>query len=106
MEETLQGSHGLESNETAKENQAKIESSPNEVNVSDLIATLKNVKTEEQELLSKRKELQTTQNDLTNQVKTEIDAKKTVISGLKSEIAFLQNKCNELERALGIPVFE
>ena len=85
--------------------QTKVEES-NEQNVSDLIATLKNIKLEEQELLHQREQLQTTESELKNQAITEIDEKKQVLKGLKSEIIFLQNKCNELEQALGIPVYK
>ena len=98
MEELLQKDQELESNE--------IESSSNKISVSDIIATLKSVKIEEKELLSQRKELQATESDLRNQAITEIDDKKKAIAGLKSEIAFLHNKCDELEQALGTPVYK
>ena len=47
-----------ESNETAQTNQTDIESPPNKVSISELIATLKSVKAEEKELLIQRKDLQ------------------------------------------------
>ncbi len=78
----------------------------NELSVTDLIATLKDIKMEEQELLRQRDHLQTTQSELRNQAIMEIDQKKQTLKGLKSEIIFLQNKCNELEQALGIPVYK
>ncbi len=77
-----------------------------ELSSSDLIATLKNIKTEEQELLRQKEQLQTTESELRNQAISEIDEKKKVLKGLKSEINFLQNKCNELEQALGISVYK
>jgi len=77
----------------------------NELSVTDLIETLKGIKIEEQELLRQRERLQTTESELRNQAVAEIDEKKKVLKGLKSEISFLQNKCNELEQALGIPAY-
>jgi len=95
-----------ESNKTATPiEQTKI-TEPNELNVSELITTLNGIKTEEQELLREREHLQTTENELRNQAVTQIEEKKTVLKGLKSEITILQNKCNELEQALGIPVYK
>ena len=91
----------IESNETTKTNQTKNEPKLNTISITDLIATLKNVKTEEKELLSQRKELETKENDLRNQAIEEIENKKRLIAGLKTQIAFLQNKCSELEQALG-----
>ena len=100
MVEVLQKHQASESNKMAKG------SPTNELDDSDLIATLKEFKSEEQELLRQRNELQTTETELRNQAIAEIDGKSTVIEGLKSEIAFLQNKCNELEQALGIPTYK
>jgi predicted transcriptional regulator len=92
----------IESNETTKTNQTKNESKLNTISLTDLIATLKNVKTEEKELLNQRKELEIRENDLRNQAIEEIENKKRLIAGLKTQIAFQQNKCSELEQALGI----
>jgi hypothetical protein len=105
MEEILQEDRELESNEISKTNQTNNETASTKISISDLIATIKSVKIEEKELLNQRKELQETENDLRNQAIVEIDQKKKVISGLKSEIVFLQNKCGELEQALGIAVY-
>jgi len=76
----------------------------NEPLTSDLIATLKSVKVEEQELLKQKEELQTTEKELKEQAAAQIDAKRKRIEGLKSEVIFLQKKCNELEQALGIRI--
>ena len=92
----------IESNETTKTNQTKNEPKLNTFSITDLIATLKNVNTEEKELLSQRKELEKRENDLRNQATEEIENKKRLIAGLKTQIAFQQNKCSELEQALGI----
>ena len=92
----------IESNETTKTNQTKNEPKLNTISITDLIATLKNVKTEEKQLLTQRKELETTENDLRNQAIEEIENKKRAIAGLKTQITFQQNKCSELEQALGI----
>ena len=94
-----------ESNKIVISSQIKDEES-NELSVSDLIATLKGVKMEEQELLRQREHLQTTEGELRNQAITEIDEKKQTLKGLKSEITLLQNKCNELEQALGIATYK
>lgn len=106
MEESLHENQEIEISKTGKEDQLATEFSPNDVNVSDMLATLKSIKTEEQELLSKRQKLQTTQKELLGQVISEIDTKRKAVAALKSEVVFLQNKCNELERAIGIPVYE
>lgn len=92
----------IESNETTKPIQTKNDPKSNTISITDLIATLKNVKTEEKQLLTQRKELETTENDLRNQAIEEIENKKRTIAGLKTQITFQQNKCNELEQALGI----
>jgi hypothetical protein len=92
----------IESNETTKLNQTRNESKINTLNTTDLIATLKSVKNEEKQLLCQRKELEATENDLRNQALEEIENKKRTIAGLKTQIIFQQNKCSELEQALGI----
>jgi predicted transcriptional regulator len=74
-----------EPNKIVISSQTKDEES-NELSVSDLIATLKGVKIEEQELLRQRDHLQTTETELRNQAITEIDEKKQTLKGLKSEI--------------------
>jgi seryl-tRNA synthetase len=95
-----------ESNNTATSVDGKEVAELNELSASDLIATLNSLKTEEQDLLREREHLQKEENELQNQAFTLIDEKKKALKGLKSEIQFLQNKCNELEQALGIPVYE
>lgn len=82
------------------------ETESNDLSVPDLIASLKSTRSEEQELLRQREHLQTTEKELRNQAKTEIEEKKQTLKGLKSEIIFLQNKCNELEQALGISSYK
>lgn len=106
MTETLQEDKKSAAIETSQADQANVKSLPGEDAVSEMLETLKSVKIEEQELLSKQKGLLATQNDLLKEVVTQIDAKKKSIAALKSQVAFMQNKCNELERALGIPVYE
>ncbi len=98
MVEVLQEDEELESNEITKPEHT----SSNKISITDLIATLKNVKIEEKELLTQRKELESTENDLRTQAITEIENKKKAITGLKTQIAYQQNKCSELEQALGI----
>jgi predicted transcriptional regulator len=92
----------IESNETTKLNQTKNDPKLNTLSITDLIATLKNVKNEEKQLLSQRKEWEATENELRNQAMEEIENKKRVIAGLKTQTAFEQNKCSEQEQALGI----
>ena len=96
--EVLQEDQELESKEITKPEHT----SSNKISVTDLIATLKSVKIEEKELLSQRKELEATENELRSQAITEIENKKKAIAELKTQIAFQQNKCSELEQALGI----
>ena len=100
MQEIARKDPELESNETTQTYQT------NEINASEIITTLRNIKAEKKELLIQRKKLQETENDLRNQAMTEIEEKQKRLTGLKSEISFLQKKCNELEQALGIPVYE
>ena len=78
----------------------------NKLSDPDLIATLKGIKIEEQELLQELEHLQTTEGELRNQAVVQIDEKKRALKGLKSQVIFLQNKCYELEQALGIPVYK
>ena len=85
-------------------NETKVEQS-NELSVPDLISTLNGIKTEEQELLREREHLQKEENELRSIAITQIDEKKRALKGLKSEVMYLQNKCNELEQALGVPVY-
>jgi hypothetical protein len=100
--ETLQKQPPKESNKIATAVYQIEVDQENELDISDLITSLKDIKKEEQELLSKRKELQTLESKLRNQAAEEFGEKKRVIEGLKSEIIFLQKKCNDLEQALGI----
>ena len=86
-------------------NEPKVEQS-NELSVPDLIATLNGIKTEEQELLREREHLQKEENELRSIAITQIDEKRRALKGLKSEVMFLQNKCSELEQALGVPVYK
>jgi predicted transcriptional regulator len=100
--EAIQKQPPLDINKIAiVESQTKVEQL-NELDISDLMANLKRIKNEEQELLHKRKELQATQLELQKQAIAEFDEKKNMIEGLKVQIAFLQKKCSELEQALGI----
>jgi predicted transcriptional regulator len=100
MQEIVSNDPELESNETTQAYQTS------EINVVEIIAKLKNMKIEEQDLLAQRKKLQETENELRNQAMTEIEEKHKRLDGLKSEISYLQKKCSELEQALGIPVYE
>jgi predicted transcriptional regulator len=100
MQEVFRKVPEMESNEKSEADQ------PSETNVSELIAQLKNIKIEEEELLIQRKKLQTTENDLRNQAIAEIEEKQKRLTGIKTEIEFLQKKCGALEQALGIPVYE
>jgi predicted transcriptional regulator len=100
MQEILRKNPDMESNEINLTDQT------GENSISELMATLKNVKIEEEDLFIQRKKLQETENDLRSQAMAEIDEKQKRLKGLKSEIVYLQKKCNELEQALGIPVYE
>jgi hypothetical protein len=100
--ELIQKNPPPETNKIAIDEPKTKEDQSNEVDVSDLIANLKGIKKEEQELLQKRKELQATELELRTQAIAEFDEKKNMVEGLRAQIAFLQKKCNELEQALGI----
>ncbi len=90
-----------ESNETTRLNQTKNEPKSNTISITELVATLKDVKNEEKKLLNQKKELEKTENDQRNQATEEIENKKRTIAELITQIAFQQNKCRELEQALG-----
>jgi predicted RNase H-like nuclease (RuvC/YqgF family) len=70
---------------------------------SDLLASFQKMKKEEEELLEQKQDLITKAQGLQSKLTEEIEKKKTAIKDLKSEIPGLQNKCNELAQALGIP---
>jgi seryl-tRNA synthetase len=97
---------GSESDDIATSRSGKEVAGLNGFSAADLIATLNSLKTEEQDLLREREHLQKEESELQNQAFALIDEKKKALQGLKSEILFLQNKCNELEQALGIPVYK
>jgi hypothetical protein len=80
----------------------KTEEQSKQLDVSDLISNLRDIKKEEQELLSKRNKLQSTEIELRNQAIVEFGEKKNTVERLKVQIEFLQKKCSELEQALGI----
>ena len=106
--EALENHESESSKTTIPWDQTKVDQL-NDFSDSDLIATLKGIKTEEQDLLRERERLQATQTGLRNQAVTQIDEKKKALKGLKSEIAVLQNKCNELEQAIAnliIPIYK
>ena len=105
MGQMLQKDQESDSNEIDNSNQISTETT-NDRSSSNLISTLKSIKSEEQVLLAQIQKLRANETDLRNQAIAEIDGKKMRMAGLKSEIELLQNKCNELEEALGIPVYK
>jgi hypothetical protein len=104
--EMLQEEQDLESNNIVIDEDEEKNVTTNELDATTLIATLKRIKIEEQELLHKKEDLKITEKELLRQATTEIDEKKKLLAGLKSEVLLLQKKCNELEQALGIPSYE
>ena len=71
------------------------------MSVSDLVATFQKAKKEEQDLAKKKISLQMTEKNLRNKIVEQIDETNTTIKNLKSEVLSLEDRCNELSRALG-----
>jgi len=100
--EVIQKQPSIETNKAAVEDSQGEEEKTDELCVSELLSNLKEIKKEEQDLLRKRNELQSTELELRNQAIAEFGEKKNTIERLKVQIAFLLKRCEELEQALGI----
>jgi predicted nucleic acid-binding Zn-ribbon protein len=100
MTESLQESQGPSAISVETSQLTQVASS-NTISIADLITTLQKVKKEEQDLTEKKQTLQTTENNLRNKIVDEIYRTNNAIESLKSEVSSLEDKCNELSRALG-----
>jgi predicted transcriptional regulator len=89
--------------ETSKKDSPAIEESTNTPDVSDLLASFQKMRTEEQELLETKEDLLAKERDLQSKLFKEIDRKKIAVDELKLTIQNLENRCKEMEQALGSP---
>ena len=71
------------------------------MSVSDLVTTYQKAKKEEQDLTKKKISLQMTEKNLRIKILEEIDSTTNTIKNLKAEVLSLEDRCNELSRALG-----
>ena len=72
-------------------------------NVLDLVLSLQEMNTKEQELLRVKQRLMETQQNLQSKLVKEIEKKKTTINDLISQIEYLQSTNKQLLQALNIP---
>jgi len=89
--------------ETYKKDLPVIEASTKAPDVSDLLAYLQKMRTEEQELLATKEGLLIKEQDLQSRLVTEIDRKKIAIDELKLTIQNLENRCKDMAQALANP---
>jgi hypothetical protein len=78
---------------------------PNAPEVLDLLASLQEMRTEEQDLLETKHGLLVTQQYLQSKLVKEIDKKKRAIDELTLEIFDIQNRCRQLGRVLGVDIY-
>lgn len=83
--------------------QEDLNENPNPTN-EDLSAMLEKLDEEEKLLIQEKTDLLSVEEQLTQKIKAEIEAKKSKIDGLKSEIPELRQKCEGLATVLGIQV--
>jgi hypothetical protein len=86
-------------------NQGQIETqsyyqSLNSLDVSELILSYQKLKTEEQELIESKQNLQEMEQDLRGRLIREICKKKKAVEELRDEINFIQNICKEIDKEL------
>lgn len=87
----------VESDQTEPQNDHQSMNSPD---ISELIKSYQELKTNEQELIDQRQSLLETEKDLRNKLEQEICKKKQVIKELQEEILTLQSICREIEQEL------
>ena len=87
-------------NQTKQQDSHKLMSS---LDVSELYASYQEIKSEEQELIDRKKDLLAMEQDLRKTLLKEIGKKKKAIKVLHIEISALQNTCREISQELGIP---
>jgi hypothetical protein len=84
-------------------NQIELQSdcqSLNPLDVSELITSYQELKTEEQELIDCKQDLLAMEQSLRNKLMQEIGGKKKAIEELRGEISSLQNICKEIQQEL------
>jgi hypothetical protein len=74
--------------------------SMNSVDVSELYAFYQKAKAEEKELIERKQDLQSMEQDLRERLSREICQKKKAIEALHLEISALQNNCKEISQVL------
>ena len=84
----------------------KVEEQQDAPDVLELLASLRKMRTEEQELLETKEDLVATERDLQSKLVKEINKKKKATGKLKSEITIIQKRCEQLEKALGVNTYK
>lgn len=87
-------------NELSQTRQLEPTESMNSLDVSELYLSFQNLKTEEQELLARKQDLLSIEQNLREKLLTEVIAKKKAIEALNLEISTLQNTCKEISEGL------
>jgi len=102
--EKFEGMHmAFEFSENSEKTDAKqFAQSTNYPDSLELLESLQKVNTKEYKLLEIKQNLLQIQKTLDNNLVNEIDKKKKTIANLTIEISALQNKCQQLSKALGI----
>ena len=93
-----------DSNEIA--DNLQIDESPDISNVPDLVLSLQEMNTKEQELLRVKQRLMETQQNLQSKLVKEIEKKKTTINDLISQIENLQNTSKRLSQVLKVDSYQ
>jgi|WetSurMetagenome_2_1015567.scaffolds.fasta_scaffold1212756_1 hypothetical protein len=83
-----------------------IDSKASVQNISDVQASLQRIAAEEQKLQKIKEQLLTQKCDLQNKVAREIGKKKKTTAFLKSEILDLKSEIQQLEKAIGLAIYD
>lgn len=75
-----------------------------EASISELLSSLQTMKAEEQDLNAQKGELLEKERELRSVLVDEISRKSVIIADLKSEVLELKRACEEISRALNLPV--
>ncbi len=84
----------------------QIAGSSNSISDSDLLRSLQNMKTEEQDLIEQKQRLVAAQQNLQNKLFKEIEKRKAMVAHLRTEITDLENRTKQLGEALGIDIYK
>ena len=90
---------------TGKVGTLQVEELPSASDILELTASLRKMRTEEQQLLQIKQDLLKKQQDLKSRLVKEIAEKKIAIDDLKSEIPGIQNSCRKLGQVLGVDIY-